>query len=314
MGTKNVHCNPMTRDVTGVAGVCICLLAGVVCLVCLSGCIQPAAREDSRMQVAVTILPQAEIAGAIGGEKVCVTVVVPPGADPHTYEPSAAQLVAISGSDIYLRLGPGLMPFEDILVTRLKDLNPDLLIIDTSAGISLIRGNEGDGGTDPHIWLSPANLRIMAGNTGEGLSEADPAHAEYYASGTDAYMHRIDSADRTIAGVLSGLEGEAILVFHPAWGYFAREYDLEQVAVETEGKEPGAQHISSLIDFAREKGIRVIFADPRHSTRESEVIAREIHGTVVLLNPLAPDTLDNLERVAAAIAGGYGNQAPGDNP
>ncbi len=287
--------------------------------ICLAGCLegnagaesgQYAAGEEQRLSVAVTLLPQEEVARAVGGERVCITVVVPPGVEPHTYEPSAAQIVQISRADLYLRLGPGLLPFEDALVDRLKTLNPGMAIVDTSRGVSPItvpgHGHDTAQGIDPHVWLSPAHLRLMAANIEEAFSAADASHAGAYAAATDAYIARVEESDKRIRGMLLGMEGKPFLVFHPAWGYFAREYGLVQVAVGEDGREPSARGLSSLIAHARREGIKVVFAEPQYDTRGSEVVAREIGGTVVLIDPLAPDTVANLERVASAISESYG--------
>lgn len=297
---------------------CILLAAGAACT---AGCIGQQGQQDSRLHVTVTVLPQAEIVSAVGGERVCVTVVVPPGSEPHTYEPSAGQLIAVSGSDIYFRLGPGLIPFEDNLVARIRELNPGITVVDSSAGMPLLREDDredgGDhlkDGIDPHVWLSPSGLRVMTAHASEGLAMAEPAGREAYNGRAEAYLGRINATDSRIRDTLSGLEGQSFLVFHPAWGYFAREYGLRQVAVKTGGKEPGIRELSMLVASAREKGIRVVFADPQFSTRESEVIAGEINGTVVLLDPLSPDTLGNLERAASAIARSYGRVGQGEAP
>lgn len=312
----------LKRRVWGMPGVLFCML--ILVGACVMGCMHHASQNDSQLQVTMTVLPQAEIAREIGGERVCVTVVVPPGVEPHTYEPSTGQLFEISGSDIYFRIGRGLLPIEDNLVERVRELNPKILIVDTSAGVPLIHGSDPGAenssmdpdhhGTDPHIWLAPSNLRIMATNIEAGLSEADPSHREEYVAGRESYLAKVDTIDTDIRGILSGMDGRSFIVFHPAWGYFAREYDLDQVAVEAGGTEPGIRHIETLVEFARAKGIEVVFADPQHSLRESGVIAGEINGTVVRLDPLAPDVLDNLKRVAAEIARSYRDASPGGAP
>lgn len=313
---------PLNRVGWGIPGAlfCMVLLVGA----CAMGCIQPKTHNDSRLKVAVTVLPQAEIAREIGGERVCVTVVVPPGVEPHTYEPATGQLLELARSDMYLRIGPGLLPFEDNLLERVRELNPNIRIVDTSAGVPLIHGDDpgaGDGsedsdhhGTDPHIWLAPSNLRIMAANIEAGLSMGDPSHREEYARGKDSFIAKVDSTDAAIKSLFSGMDGSSFIVFHPAWGYFAREYNLSQVAVEAGGKEPGIRHLTTLVEFARENGIGVVFADPQHSTRESGVIAGEINGDVVLLDPLAPDVLENLMDVAAEIARSYRGTSRGVTP
>jgi zinc transport system substrate-binding protein len=286
-------------------------------LVAISGCLSEGMGERGAHHgrtAVVTVLPQAEIVKEIAGGDWDVVVVVPPGAEPHTYEPTASQVARVSGADVYARLGPGLMPFEDTLITRIAAGEGGISIIDMSEGITLLYGEgKEDGattqnrkGADPHIWLSPGNLRIMAENVARGLAEVDPAHAGDYSARKNAYLERIDSCTRAIQRNISGLEGRAFLVFHPAFGYFARDFGLVQVAVEEEDHEPGPAGLSRLVTLARERGITVVFAEPQFSTRESEVIAREINGTVVLVDPLAPDVLENLVRISGAIRKSYG--------
>ncbi len=275
-----------------------------------AGCLTqgPGEQENGSIRVAVTLLPQAEMARSVGGEQVCVTVVVPPGSDPHTYEPSASQLVALSQARIYFRLGPGLLPLEDGVVDRLQAMNPGILVVDTSAGIERLSGGEGGQGYDPHVWLSPVNARIMVENIGKGYIRADPGGEAGYTARRDAYVREINRTDESIRAALSGKAGEKFLVVHPAWGYFARDYGLEQVAIEPEGKEPSSREIARIIAMAREEGIRVVFTEPQFPAREGMVIAREINGTVTVIDPLAPDYLANEVRVARAIAaGGAGN-------
>lgn len=289
----------------------------LVILVAISGCLSESTNgrgtPHGRTAV-VTVLPQAEIVREIAGGDWEVVVVVPPGVEPHTYEPTASQVARVSLADAYVRLGPGLMPFEDTLVQRILAREPGIAIIDMSEGISLLYGDEqGDNGTpqsrtgaDPHIWLSPGNLRIMAENVARGLSEVDPAHAGDYGARKNAYLEKIDSCTGAIRRNVSGLEGRAFLVVHPAFGYFARDFSLIQVAVEEEGHEPGPAELSRLVTLARDEGISVVFAEPQFSTRESEVIAREINGTVVLVDPLAPDVLENLVCISGVIRRSYG--------
>jgi len=289
----------------------------LVILVAISGCLSEG--TDGRgtphgKTAVVTVLPQAEIVREIAGGDWEVVVVVPTGVEPHTYEPTASQVARVSRADAYVRLGPDLMPFEDTLVQRITAREPGIAIIDMSEGISLLYGDgKGDEGitrsrtgADPHIWLSPANLLIMAENVARGLSELDPAHAADYAARKNAYLEKIDSCTGAIRRNVSGLEGRSFLVFHPAFGYFARDFSLNQVAVGEGGHEPGPAGLSRLVSLAREEGISVVFAEPQFSTRESEVIAREINGTVVLVDPLAPDVLENLVRISGAIRNSYG--------
>ena len=265
---------------------------------------------------AVTLLPQEDIVREIAGRDWNVIVVVPPGAEPHTYEPTASRVAQVSQADMYFRLGPGLLPFEDTLVHRITAHNPDIVVVDMSEGISRLYGSgkenerpdSHDSGADPHVWLSAPNLRVMAENVARALSAHDPLHAGEYVSRKEAYLAKVNSCEAAIRANLSGLEGRPFLVFHPAFGYFARDSGLVQVAVREEGHETGPAGLSRIIALAREQGISVVFAEPQFSTRESEVIAQEINGTVVLIDPLAPDVLGNLVRISGAIAESYGEQ------
>jgi len=288
------------------------LLAGMVLSCCCVGKETKNATSGQEKVAAVTILPQRDLVREIAGENWTVMVVVPPGADPHTHEPTATEIARLGRADVYFRLGPGLLPFEDVLVARLVAQNPGMLIVDTSAGIPLIHetgeetgGGAGEHGADPHVWLSPSGLRTMAENVFEGLSGRDPTHREDYRARTDAYLRRVDACEESIRKRIAGLEGRPFLVSHPAWGYFAREFGLSQVSINGEGREPTARELFQLVSYAREEGIRVVLTEPEFSARESEVIAREVNASVVVIDPLAPDVLLTLERMAKAIADSY---------
>jgi zinc transport system substrate-binding protein len=285
----------------------ILLLAGFV--LC-AGCTGPGeAPSPGNLTVAVTVLPQAELVRAVGGDQVDVIVLVPPGADPHTYEPTASQMVALSKARIYFKLGTGLLPFEDRFVSGLRDLNRDLVVVDTFEGGVLIE-ETGDHARDsaytrdPHVWFSVRNGEIMVQNIEKALSREDPANASYYAQNHDTYLARLDTLDKTINTTLSCLPRRSFLAVHESWGYFARDYNLTPVIIESHGKEPTAREIAEIVDTARRDGIQLIFVEPQFSTRGAEVIAQEINGTVVTIDPLAPDYYENMVRVSQAFARG----------
>ena len=303
-------------------------LAGILALILLlllttSGCTSTdGAGSGKGVMVAVTIPPQAEMVQEIGGDRVDVFVMMPPGSDPHTYEPGPALVAKASGADLYLTLGTGLLPLEDALVSRLRAMNPDLVVVDSSQGITYLLEHEdptgkGDGSSqekqgdtegrgmaspDPHLWLSLRNAEIMSENTRDALIAADPAHAQEYRENCDLYTARLKDLDHTIIDRFSRNEPGIILVTHPAWEYFARDYDLEMVAIEKEGKEPTARDLASLIILARSQDIRVVFVEAQESPRGAETIAREIGGTVHVIDPLAGDYLANMDRVSAAFS------------
>jgi len=158
------------------------------------------------------------------------------------------------------------------------------------------------GSPDPHIWLSLRNAEIMSENTRDALIAADPAHAREYRENCDLYTARLKDLDQKIIDTFSRNDPGIILVTHPAWEYFARDYDLEMVAIDKEGKEPTAKDLESLILLARSNDVRVVFVEAQESPRGAETIAREIGGTVRVIDPLAGDYLANMDRVSAAFS------------
>jgi len=180
---------------------------------------------------------------------------------------------------------------------KFTDLNRDMLVVDGSESLHLMD-------KDPHIWLSPRNVEAMVQNLEHGLEEIDPANASDYENNTRNYLQKLDKLDQNITDALAPLTKRELLVFHPAWGYFARDYRLNQTAIEYDGKEPTTQYFARVIDFAKENGIKVIFAEPQFSTRTAEEIAQAVGGTVVLVDDLAKDYLDNMQLVADKIAEG----------
>ncbi len=299
----------------------ILLLIGVLFIsFCLIGAYiynapqQTEKEPDGRIGVVVSILPQAEFAEKVGGDKVWVTVMVPPGASPHTHEPTYSQLREVSKAKMYAKVGSGI-EFELAWADKIISVNKEMPVVDCSLGIELIRGgheHEETGheheeeheheGADPHIWLSPGNAKIMVENIYMGLVQTDPANQEYYAGNKEKYLQELDELDGEITHALSKEKNIKILVYHPAWAYFAKEYGLEQISIENEGKEPTPQGIASVIKQAKENNITVIFASPQFSTRSAEVIAKEIGGKVILINSLEKNYLENMRKVAEAFA------------
>jgi zinc transport system substrate-binding protein len=159
-------------------------------------------------------------------------------------------------------------------------------------------------GLDPHIWLDPALVRIQAERIRDGLAKVDPAGAQAYAAGCEAFQRELDDLDREIRAILDPIPAgrRTFLVFHPSWGYFAKAYGLTQAAIEVEGKEPSPRDMARIIAMGKESGARVVFVQPQFSEKSASVIARQIGAEVVRLDPLAEDWADNLRRAARAFA------------
>jgi len=289
----------MMRGAAGIKSLSLiaaaCLLLGL--MTAMAGCTgaDGDVEDDGRIVVVATIPPQQEFVERVGGEHVRVILLVPPGADPHTHEPAPAVLAGVAEADLYAMVGSGI-EFEIAWGEKIAALNPDMTVVNCSQGVEFIAA-------DPHIWTSPRNAKVMVENIRDGLIEADPENAEDYRRNAAAYLDDLDTLDAEISALIAGSGVRVVLVDHPSWAYLARDYGFEEVAIESEGKEPSPKRIEHLIRLAEEEGVRVVFASPEHSTRSAGVIAEAIGGSVVTVSPLKKDYLDNMRQVAAAFAG-----------
>ncbi|MEA1907160.1 MAG: zinc ABC transporter substrate-binding protein [Euryarchaeota archaeon] len=257
-----------------------------------AGCITPEEQSDNQISVIVSIVPQKEFVERIGKEKVSVMVMIPPGASPVTYEPGPGQLRDLSRAELYVRIGH--IPFEKVWMDEIIATNPDMKILDSSEGIEIIEN-------DPHIWLSPVLVRIQVERIADSLIELDPDNEDYYTMNKESYLRDLDDLDVDIRKNISGIGNRKFMIFHPAWGYFAREYGLEQIPIEVEGKEPSASDLARLVKTAKVNNITVVFAAPQFNPESARVIAEEIGGTVVSIDPLAEDCAANMRAVSGML-------------
>ena len=273
--------------------------------------LNPAGALAAPMKVFVSISPQKYFVEKIGGDLVDVTVMVPPGANPHNYEPKPRQMVDLSKARIYFALG---VNFEDVWLDKIASANPDMKIVHTEKGIVKIpmethhhhdheespgkadsdEDHHHQGILDPHVWTSPVRVKIMAENIYEALVGIDPDNKKTYEDGRRNFMKELDGLDSEFRKILAHSQGMKFMVFHPAWGYLAHDYGLVQIPVEVEGKEPKPAQLKELIEHAREEGVRIIFVQPQMSTKSASAIAGAIGGQVVPADPLAEDWGRNL--------------------
>jgi zinc transport system substrate-binding protein len=269
-----------------------------------------------KLDVFVSIAPQAYLVERIGGEHVRVEVLVREGQSPHTYQATPRQMVRLGEADLYFSIG---VDFERALLPRVTRTFPDLRVIDSRAGIPLRRlevnhvcthedghhhHEHAAGGEDPHVWMSPRLAKTIAKNISTALEAADPEHADAYRAGLAALHADLDRTRREIAEVLAPVKGERVYVFHPAFGYFLDEFGLRQVAVEIEGKQPSARQLVRLIEQARQDKVHVIFVQPQFSPKSAEAIAEAIGGAVVPIDPLARAYLKNIQETAVKLKSG----------
>ncbi len=313
----------------------------ILSVVLITGCTE---KEDGEGTVGgiVTLVPQIEMAEAIGGDLVKVSVMVPVGESPHSFAPTPSQMKDVAEAEVYFKVGSG-VEFETNHLSALHEANEDMEIVDCSHGITLLKiGGEHDHeddhheddhhedddhedddhedddheddhyedddhhheGDDPHIWLSPTNAKQMVKNMCAGLVKVDPDNKETYETNRDAYLVRLDTLISDIETKLHPHENEEFLVYHPAWGYFAHEFELHMLAIQDEGKAPGPAGVAAIVDQAKDHNITVVFVSPQYDTSSAETIADEIGGEVVSVDPLAQNYIDNLRDVATKMEAG----------
>lgn len=263
--------------------------------------------------VVVSILPQQTFVEKIAGDKIKLVLMVEPGNSPHSYEPKASQMKAISNASLYLAAD---VEFEHAWLSRFKSQNKNLNIVDTTKDIKKMQMVEhhhhddkhhshhhDEVSVDPHTWVSPANVKIMAKNIYNALSDIDPKNKTYYETNYKAFLAEIEDTDKSIKEIFKDTPlYSKFIVFHPSWGYFARDYDLTQVAIEVEGKNPKPKELVKIIEEAKEENIKIIFTQPEFSDKSATIIAKESGAKVVKISPLNAAWSQNLINMAKAIA------------
>lgn len=263
--------------------------------------------------VTVSIEPLRYFVESIGGDRLRVNTLVPAGVSPETYELTPQQVVAISESKVYFTIGT--LGFEKTRLEQLTRNNPHLLTINASDSIPLIltdkicHHDHEDGNThhhsdgiDLHTWPSTSSGRQIAKNVLRALVAVDTLNTDYYTARYDSLIVHIDSLDTQIRTILKDVQHRTFLIYHPALGYFARDFGLRQMSVEQDGKEPSVERMQQLVSQAKAEGIRVIFIQEEHAGRSAQRIAEAVGGRVVSCAPLSRDWDKQLLHIARSLA------------
>lgn len=262
------------------------------------------------LPVSVSVLPQKYLVERVGGRWVKVYAMVSGGKDPHTFEPTPAQVAQLAQAQLYFATG---MSFEQAWLgklrsgktTRVVDMRQGIKLRQQEEMLELNSGHEHDehSGSDPHVWTSPANLRIIAATIQRELGKSLPAESQSeLLQNTQNLLRDIDRSEQKIKAQLAQSPVKRFMVFHPSWGYFADAYGLQQLPIEYEGKEPGPRTLAQIISIGKSQQIKVVFVQPQFSARAASNIASGLNARVEKLDDLAENVLANLESAAAAIA------------
>lgn len=256
------------------------------------------------VKVAVSVLPQLEIVERIGGERVQVEALLEQGDSCGVFEARPGRLAWLARADVFFRIG---VDFETTMVPRMRESMPRVRVVDLREGLTLHRVVHEHHGErvvhwDPHTWMDPVLVKAHARRIAAVLSEIDEGGADYYRANLENLLEAIGELHATIETALAEHRGSVFFVYHPAYGYFAERYGLEQVAVQTAGRDPTARELRNILSFARESGVKVIFIQPQESRRHAERIASTIGADVLELDPMASNWMDNLRQMGSLIA------------
>jgi zinc transport system substrate-binding protein len=282
----------------------ISFFLALVFLPALWGCVAPAEGN----YIAVTIEPQRYFAEKIAGDKFTVHTAVPGGQSPETYDPTPRQVVRISKSRAYLQIGH--IGFEQAWMSHIRENNPRMQVFDLSEGFDFITDSDEDGlhshhhpgGIDPHTWSSVNGARTIAGNMLKAFVALDKDNEPYYRQNYDSLMAEIDETEKIIRQKLSPLADRAFIIYHPSLTYFAGEFDLIQLCIEADGKEPSPAQLKELVDMAVKHRVHVVFVQQEFDRKNAERIAEETGCRLVSINPLNYYWSDELISIANALA------------
>ncbi len=294
-------------------------------LVLLGGCGRKSSAEkasDGKIKLAGLIPPVAWIASQIGGDRVTCDVLVPPGQSVHSYKPTPRDIARLQAAQYYLLIG---LPLEtNTLGKLLADSKTKVVDITTTIKRRKISaedacdhdhdGHDHDGQAhnheadhqhdqyeqfyDTHLWLSPVNDIAMGEAICKVLEEADPAHKAAYRANLNAFIEKINKADKSLKKQLAPWKGKKFMVYHPAFGYFADHYGMIQEAVETGGKSPTPKQLEKLVKEAREDNVKLIFVQPQFPQNSAEAISEALGAKIIVVDSLQSDLLSVYQDIA----------------
>ena len=282
------------------------IILSIFTIIALASC-QTTPKKPSEKIVFASILPLQYFVDQIAGSLYTSVVMVPPGVGPETYNPTPRQMGEMAKAGAYF--ANGFLGFEDAFLENFKSINPGLAFINTSTGVELIRADGHDHGdhqhekgVDPHTWSSPDGARIIAKNIFDGMVKIDPANKAKFQENFDRLLTKIDSVDKVVKTILTNIPSRKFMVFHPALGYFARQYGLEQLSIEFEGKIPTPKHIQGIVEEAKVQNIKYIMIQREFDVENAEIIANETGSKVIQIDPLAYDWPGEMISLARKMA------------
>jgi zinc transport system substrate-binding protein len=281
------------------------ILLALVCLTTVSTySVSTDLPRDQLGTVLVSVAPYRYFVQRIAGSLVHVEVMVPPGASSHTYEPSPRQMVRASKANLWFTIGDS---FEPRLKHALQAMNPKLVVSDLRKNVDLIQEPIAScahcqvDGVDPHTWMSLIEAKKQAIAIEQALTSFYPNYAKQFQQNLQLFLNDLESMQKELYSLFKGTQGKTILVSHPAYGYLVRDYGLNQISIEFEGKDPSPKQLTKVMEDAKKQNIYVVFTQPQHSTKGAKLIADHLGAEVVDLDPYAENYLENIRHIALAF-------------
>lgn len=265
--------------------------------------------------VTTTILPTKFLVEQIANDTVQINTMIAKGADPHTYEPKTKQMELVEKSDIYFSVGS---EFDKLWVKKFEKLYPNLLIVNTDENIKKINYENDEynehekdshkehsshehSGLDIHIWLDPILMKTQALNIKNALSNKYPNNSKLYESNYEKLIQKIDEVDNYAKTKLKNVKNKKFIVYHPSWGYFAKRYNLIQIPIEFEGKEPKPSDLAKLINEANKENIKVIFVAPQFSKKSAKIVSEQTKAKIIEIDHLSENWLDTMKKTVDVL-------------
>lgn len=275
----------------------------IIMIFVFTSCGQNTANDNSQINsdkpiVAVSIIPEETFVKKVCGELVDVIVMIPPGSEPENYEPTPKQMESFSKAEIYFTIG--VLSEENSILPNVQE-NTKVVSLQDIVSSTYQDINIGDE-RDPHIWLSPKRAIVMVQAIADEMSKFDKENEKTYQENAKAFIEEIEAADIEIKQALEGVKTRKFIVYHPAFGYLADDYNLEMYALEEEGKEATAERLIQMVDLAKEEDIKVIFYQAEISSKQAQSFAEELGGEAVMLSPLSGDYIENLKLMAKTMS------------
>lgn len=285
------------------------IIALLFCLTTVFSCV-----SEAETYVLVSVAPHKFFVEKIAGDTLKVELMVPAGASSHTFEPTPKQMMKASNADMWFQIGES---FEPRASQALLSHNPKLQLVNLRNGLDLIVSKNGEEGhckcchsssnkndycVDPHFWLSARQAKIQAATIADALSQRYPEHKTLYETNLKKFQKELDDLDQEIQTILKPLKNRLIMVSHPAYAYFCRDYDLKQLSIEFEGKDPTPQQLTKTINTARDAHITKIFIQMQYNNKGARLIAKQIGAEVVTLDPYAENYIETMRDIARNFA------------